>query len=559
MEEEVAATGSTGVFTTGTISLAEPVMRQIGYNLSRQSDRSLPRTYFRSGYIPNKSRKDNSRSALKRSGQEVPGIVLVVLIFLLMTEEPSIQRILKSIGSHRIQHWIKLLETLLLFESWLKSESINRADADLVGSEFVPWFVDFFKRVVRRVTGEGLDIPKVHLNFHIWKDILRLGVPINYTGHFAESNLKFNAKNWGKLTQMRSHSIDSQTAERSYEASVIRLAKAEVDYLNTGHIGFFFGPSEKTKPITNKERKGLSIVCIFSNKHTDDGDLRLQASFSTRKRDKHDFAPGIRVQARWTSTELSFEGFSTCATSLLAPLATENTIHFYTEFRAHESIYRANPLQKDRPWQDFAMVSSTVGGKLHKIPVQLLVFFRTDVNSKEGDRAIPCLTDHGDIKPGEYALVHYFDEDPFCPERQNSVYGNSDSDYKIDGNCSLVRWQCKSTEAIGTASLPQRNQRHAKRYIPRLALVSLAQVVEPCIAIPDRNSAYPHLWMFVMPRRLWADAFLTLVNGEMREDLQARKENTQDASSEDSNDWDLEEDNDESLSDHGGYESELSE
>jgi len=437
-----------------------------------------------------------------------------------------------------------------------KGHHVTGYDVMLVGSDFVPWFVDFFKRVVRQVTGEGLDIPKVHLNYHIWKDILRLGVPINYTGHFAESNLKFNAKNWGKQTQMRSHSIDSQTAERAYEASVIRLAKAEVDYLNSGRIGFFFGPSEKTKHVTNKERKGLSIICVFSNKHTEDGDLRLQASFSTRKRDRHDFAPGIRVQGRWTSTELSFEGFSTCATSLLAPLATGNTIHFYTEFRMNECIYRANPLQKDRPWQDFAMVTSTTGGSLHMIPVQLLIFFRTDVYSKEGNREIPCLTDHGDIKPGEYALVHYFDEDPFCPQRRNSVYGNTDSDYKIDGNCSLVRWQCKSTEAIDTASPPQRNQRHAKRYIPRLALVSLAHVVETCIAIPDRNSVYPHLWMFVMPRRLWADTFLNLVNGEMREDLVGRRENMEDSSD---SEEELEEEGDDNLSDPDGYESEMSE
>jgi hypothetical protein len=236
-------------------------MREIGYSLTRQSDRTLPRTYFRSGYIPNKSRKDNSRSSLKRSGQEIPGIVLVVIVFLLRTEEPTIQKIFKSIGYHRIQNWIKLLETLLLFESWLKAETITKRNGEIVGLHFVPWFVGFFRRVVHRITGEGLDIPMVHLNFHMWKDILRLGVATNFTGQFAESNLKFNCKNWGKQTQMRSHSVDAQTAERAYEASVIRLAKAEVDYLNTGKWGFFFGSSGETKKDYNTAQRPLH--CLY--------------------------------------------------------------------------------------------------------------------------------------------------------------------------------------------------------------------------------------------------------------------------------------------------------
>jgi hypothetical protein len=59
----------------------------------------------------------------------------------------------------------------------------------------------------------------------------------------------------------------------------------------------------------------------------------MQATFSTRKRDKHDHSSVTRVQARWTSTALSYEDFSIAVTSLLAPLATGNRIQFYTEFK----------------------------------------------------------------------------------------------------------------------------------------------------------------------------------------------------------------------------------
>jgi hypothetical protein len=530
MEEEYCAAGLTSVFTAGSIAHAEPVMSQIGYGLSRQSDRSLPRTYFRSGYIPNRSRNDKSRSSLKRSGQEVPGIVLVVLIFLLMTETPGIQKIFKSIGGHRTQNWIKLLETLLLFENWLKSNTLSRPDVTLVGTHFIPWFVDFFKRVVRRLIGEGLDIPKVHLNFHIWKDILRLAVPINFTGHFAESNLKYNGKNWGKLTQMRSHSIDNQTAERSREASIIRLAKAEVDYINTGRWGFFFGPTARSESPNKHKRNGLSIVCTFSPKRTEEDDTRLQASYRTRKRDQSDFPPATRVQGRWTSQELTFDAFSECVTNLLFPLATDKRIDFFTEFESNTIIFRANPLQKDRAWQDFAMVATTTGGEARNIPVHLLILFHTDTHLPEGQRQIPCLTDDGVISPGDYALVHYFEEDPFCATRTKEVYDNDDDDYRIDGNCSLVRWQCKSTPALDSGELPRSNQRNARRYVPRLAVVSLKKIVDPCIAIPDKHSVYPNLWMFVMPRRKWKEAFLTLINGEMRDVMSAHRE--EDTSSE---------------------------
>lgn len=533
------------MFTDKTIGAAERSMRQIGYDLSRQSDRSLPRTYFRSGYIPNKSRNSKSklRSSLKRCGQEIPGIILVLIVFLLQEDDPAQKQVRERIGKDRIHNYIKLLEYLLLFESWLKQKEIPRHEVVLVETTFVSPFMAYYKIVVARTDGDGLCVRKFHFNVHLCPDIFRYGVPSNYTGHFGESNLKFNGKNWARLTQRRNHTLDNQTGNRNVESAAVFLAAAEVGFLETGRWKPFYG-KEMSPNLGNRMgcRISLSYKRVKSDLPDCSGDrsdsstsastTEIKIQFRTTSRNAGHLNTSERVEHLWSSTELSFKAFSTFVhedlyTGLNEPASSN--IEFFTETTVDGVKYRANPMQMKHAWSDFAYAKTDI--HTSEIPINILLFVRlkggvsmepnggVSMEPFGGDK-LKCLTDGGSVSDGDYALVHYFLDSPRSTGHgRASIYGNKDRNYALEGCCRIVRWGCKVTPTIGEPFLPAKRA-WKTRAVPCLALVSLKAISGPCVSIKDRNSSYPHCWNFLAPRTVWPKLFMKAVRKDVDDLLQ---------------------------------------
>jgi len=70
------------VFTESYLEEIERDLKQVGFQLSQQSDPELPKTYLESGYIPG-PRNTSDGTTGKKAGHEMRGVILTLLVYLL--------------------------------------------------------------------------------------------------------------------------------------------------------------------------------------------------------------------------------------------------------------------------------------------------------------------------------------------------------------------------------------------------------------------------------------------------------------------------------------------
>ena len=530
------------VFTDGRVREIEAVMRESGYSLTRQSGMAnsqekhkfLPRTYHRSGYIPAKSKDSGARTAMKRSGQEIPGIMLVYLLTLL-SEHPTCFKMRKKIGPERVADYTKLFDLLLTFDKWMKQDDISKESLRMA-EDFVAPFMVFYKKTLNRLIGDGVKTKKTHYMRHVIHDIIINGVPLNYTGQVGESNFKFTAKNVARRTQKQAQLLDKQTAIRSAEYTCIARASSEASKQETGHWSYFWG-SETKSP--NLNRKGGRVLCQFDETNSK---VMTRIAGANSK---------LKLSDLWKSSALSYEDFEgLLKESILPSLGQNGQLEFFTEYiqAQHNDDngdptylrYRAHPFCRGTSWHSWAYIF--LPGYQRPVPCHLL-FFLEIRGIAEDDETVPktatltpssriseeidkenlVLTDSsGCLRNGKYALVHRVPEDPFTdlagndskPEHTKLYgYGEGMDTLHMDLNCNIVRWSAKVAPGIFPRVEEEKSRRRGKKrkntrkntprrgHIPKpkLSLVSLSNVRSPCIAIPDEHSLCPHVWFFVAP------------------------------------------------------------
>ena len=119
-----------------------------------------------------------------------------------------------------------LVETLLQWESWLKSDRMERHHVKAAQHKH-RYIMYMIKKIGRRAKGMGLKITKFHAIMHMASDILAFGVPMEVDTGSNESGHK-ETKVAAKLTQKKAKTFDKQTAERLDEIHLLALAKEEM-------------------------------------------------------------------------------------------------------------------------------------------------------------------------------------------------------------------------------------------------------------------------------------------------------------------------------------------
>ena len=217
-----------------TSKLADEVnslAQQCGQYLSRQSDRNLPKTRFSKG-----TRKG------KLMAKEYPGILLCMLTVLHSNKGKGLLSRKEHFKDKAIiQDWKLLIETLLQWEMWLKSNKMKISDAIKAQAKHRV-IMHLIKKIGKRVEGMGLKIIKFHGITHLADDTLNFGVPMevdtgsNERGHKA-------TKKAAKLTQKIAENFDEQTMRRLEEVQLLDLALEELngnciwDYYNCSRTG----------------------------------------------------------------------------------------------------------------------------------------------------------------------------------------------------------------------------------------------------------------------------------------------------------------------------------
>ena len=192
--------------------------REYGELLTRCSDRDMPKTKFANGI-----------QAGKLMAKEFVGILLCMAACLRSSKG---KELLSSnyygnfAENHKVDDWIMLVETLLQWESWLKSEKMSKkhVQSAIKKHRYIMYLI---KKVGRRMEGMGFNTTKFHAIMHIATDILFFGVPLEVDTGSNEAGHK-PTKTAAKLTQKKEETFDLQTSQRLEEIHLLDLAMEEL-------------------------------------------------------------------------------------------------------------------------------------------------------------------------------------------------------------------------------------------------------------------------------------------------------------------------------------------
>ena len=134
----------------------------------------------------------------------------------------------EDMKSHMLAAYVQLLEYLILFENFCCQKKFRKRDIKVL-KEYIPMFLDHYKRVVNRTKGAEMKFVKFHFPLHLADDILGYGPPQGYNGGPGESHHKMEAKDPAKHTQRRTDTFELQMASRVWENIAISWAHGMVN------------------------------------------------------------------------------------------------------------------------------------------------------------------------------------------------------------------------------------------------------------------------------------------------------------------------------------------
>jgi hypothetical protein len=180
---------------------------------SRQSDRNMPKMNFHNGIQQG-----------KLTAKEYPGVLLILAtVVLVSTKGSDLLKGHKKQSSLVIDDWISMLETLLMWESWRKSDKISHNHVHRAQKKH-RFIMHMVQSTANRQAGMGLKIMKFHGILHIADGLINFGVPMNYDMGSDESGHK-PATAAAKVTQKQKEYFDEQeVGSRLTEVKALDLA-----------------------------------------------------------------------------------------------------------------------------------------------------------------------------------------------------------------------------------------------------------------------------------------------------------------------------------------------
>ena len=186
--------------------------------LTRQSDRSLPKTNFSKGIQKG-----------KLMAKEYRGVLLVMAAVIHSTRGRQLLEKKKAMGGEvGVTDWSRLVETLLEWESFLCLKKIRKDDVKKLKKKMI-YIMYLLKNVARRYKGMGLKLMKFHALVHLVEDMLLYGTPSEYDTGSNESHHK-PSKYAAKLTQRNELTFIFQSAMRLTEFLMLDLCLFEIKH-----------------------------------------------------------------------------------------------------------------------------------------------------------------------------------------------------------------------------------------------------------------------------------------------------------------------------------------
>jgi hypothetical protein len=177
----------------------------------------MPKTKFSNGIIQG-----------KLMAKEYEGVLLLIATILRSTSGSNVLKDRKGTTfstEDGINDWVTLVETLLMWVQWLKSDEMPKklVKRSKKKHQFLMYLI---RKVGDRQKGMGLRITKFHAISHMSQDILHFGVPLCFDTGPDEAMHK-PTKVAAKVTQKRKELFDEQVGLRMMELHTLQLGMAE--------------------------------------------------------------------------------------------------------------------------------------------------------------------------------------------------------------------------------------------------------------------------------------------------------------------------------------------
>jgi hypothetical protein len=321
----------------------DSIAQEYGAMLSRQSERDLPKTRFPSQQILNEKKKE---------GKDFAGILLCLMLALLSDVGIFNAENRTKIDDATRKGQIETFELILGMEEFLKHGKITHGSLNGL-TLLIDDFINKINKNCKRANGNGTNLIKNHLYFHLIEYITMWGHPVGWDSSFSESHHKTEIKAPARNTQQHSDTLIKQTCQRQTELRTLR--RAPLLLYSPQHDQFEGDPQIKRE-------YGPRFVI------KEDGEGTPQMKWS-KARNNH--------LSRYPKEVLDF-----CCTKIL-PIVRTNELNGFTEhqrkngttnekkiFRAHPS-YRVDTGQTSGLWYDWATFDL---GEEEPIPCQIMCF-----------------------------------------------------------------------------------------------------------------------------------------------------------------------------------------
>lgn len=474
----------------------------MGFVFARQSDRILPRTRFSKGIRRG-----------KLMAHEYSGVMLILLAVLRSTKGQEL--LLKSTKGkakvnlakmHFIKDWIMLLETLLEWEQWLKSDEIIESDRGRYETK-VKELMNMERTVGKRSKGMGSKTIKFHGGVHNPMDIRLYASPLNANTSSDESGHKAS-KTASKRTQRRPKVFDFQIANQIHRMNLVDLAHHEI---NTGRsVWNYFdreedpAQQEMDEFEENDSDEGNNDdrddeVIDEEESMTDDEEERVPLNsdetdtylggytinFATDEDylqeldlESEDSYPRDRPMVWWIKSEMSKKDKIVLDTDFLEAcdetlynleLAGIDHMKLYTEYTKEGHKFRASPLYRGKPWRDWVLIKWKEHGilpcllwgflDLRDIPEEAVNFGHPRAVIAIVERSYP-IEDEKEVGMSEIFV-------PFMKGKQEGKHGGRQFFY-----------------------------------------ADVEDFHHPACVIPDLGNPNPRVVLYVKPRKMWTDMFV---------------------------------------------------
>ena len=426
----------------------------IGKLFARQSDRDLPKTQFGQGIIKG-----------KLMGKEMSGVILLLAAVLQTAAGKKI--ISKQRGSDLKDEivytdWILLLETLLQWEAYMKLEQMQTKHVKRLEKKH-RYLFHLLKRVMKRTSGMGMRLVKLHALLHLCLDILNHGVPLNVDTSDNEEHWK-PTKVAAKLTQKDMRVFERQTATRLVEFDLLDLAMEE----QQGRVVWNYLERENTLPELDADGnevelpRKLPVVTkgaqIIAQEHPDSGAATWRfANSRAANQKKVEWDQNIVQYLVWLQTDIF-----------------ERQLEILTEHHRNGQIFRAHPNYRQLgSWNDWVLLD---WGNGDKSPAQIWCFLDLTFLGDTYREKVDGVT----VQKGVYAVVestHYEAEEATSEIFRPCI--KDAKEYKRDGTIATRQFYLAECEAF----------------------------LEPVTVIPDIGHANKQRYLQVNARNGWATSF----------------------------------------------------